>query len=252
MRIDLNSDLGEGFGDWRMGDDAAMLSVVSSANIACGFHAGDPEGILKVLRQAAERGVQIGAHIGYRDLFGFGRRDIAVSPDVLQAETLYQIGALQALAHAAGTSVRYVKPHGALYNRMAHDLTVADAVISGIQRLERPLPLMALAGAPVVAHARAAGLTVICEAFADRAYLPDGQLMPRGQSGAVLHDPDVISERMLRLVASGTIAACDGTEIAVEAHSICVHGDNPAAVAIAKNLRRDLEAAGVQIRAFDV
>ncbi|WP_347266895.1 5-oxoprolinase subunit PxpA [Paracoccus sp. (in: a-proteobacteria)] len=249
-RIDLNSDLGEGFGPWKMGDDAAMLAIVSSGNIACGFHAGDPSGILRSLREAARQGVAVGAHLGYPDLVGFGRR--AMSPETadLTADCIYQIGALQALAHAAGTRVTYVKPHGALYNTIVHDMRQADAVIAAIRAVDPALPLLALSGAPVVARARDAGLTVICEVFADRAYQPDGSLAPRGQPGAVLHDPEAISARMLRLVRTGRIAAQDGTEIALEAQSICVHGDSPAAVAIAARLRADLSAAGVSLAAF--
>lgn len=249
-RIDLNSDLGESFGPWPMGDDAAMLSVVTSANIACGFHAGDPTGILRTLTEAAARGVSVGAHIGYRDLVGFGRRDLAMAYDDLRAETIYQIGALQGLARAAGTKVAYVKPHGALYNRIAHDAEQARAVIDGILAVDPALPLLALSGAPVVTQARAAGLSVFCEVFADRGYLADGSLVPRSRAGAVIHDPAVISARMLRLVQEGLITAIDGSEIALEAQSICTHGDNPAAVAIARQLRQDLAAGGLEIRAF--
>lgn len=248
--IDLNSDLGEGFGPWKMGDDAAMLAIVTSGNIACGFHAGDPSGILRTLQQAARLGVAVGAHVGYPDLVGFGRR--AMSPDSadLTADCIYQIGALQALARAAGTRVSYVKPHGALYNTIAHDMRQADAVIAAIRAVDPDLALLALSGAPVVRRAREAGLTVVCEVFADRAYQPDGSLAPRGQPGAVLHDPAEISARMLRLVRTGHIAAVDGNEITLEAQSICVHGDSPDAVAIAALLRADLTAAGVSLGAF--
>lgn len=248
--IDLNCDLGESFGPWPMGDDAAMLAIVTSANIACGFHAGDPTGILRSLREAAARGVSVGAHIGYRDLVGFGRRNMQISYDELYGDTIYQIGALQALARAARTKVRYVKPHGALYNTIAHDPAQAKAVIDGILAIAPDLPLMALSGAPIVAQARAAGLKVICEAFADRGYLPDGRLVPRGQAGATIHDPALIAARMLRLVQSGKIEANDGSDITLETHSICTHGDNPQAVAIATQLRLDLIAGGLEIKAF--
>lgn len=248
-QIDLNSDLGESFGPWPMGDDAAMLAIVTSANIACGFHAGDPAGILRTLREAAVRGVAVGAHIGYRDLAGFGRRNMAVGYDDLFAETIFQIGALQGLAKAAGTRVSYVKPHGALYNTIAHDAAQASAVIAGILAIDPALPLMALAGAPVVARARDAGLQVICEAFADRGYLPDGRLVQRGTPGATIHDPALIAARMLRLAREGVIEALDGQDIRLEAQSICVHGDNPAAVAIARQLREDLVAGGIALRA---
>ncbi len=249
-RIDLNSDLGESFGPWPMGDDAAMLAIVSSANIACGFHAGDPAGILRVLREAARRGVAVGAHVGYRDLVGFGRRNMDPTDEELTGDTIYQIGALQALARAAGTTVRYVKPHGALYNTIAHDTRQAAAVIAGVQAADPSLVLMALAGAPIVAQARKAGLRVVCEAFADRAYNADGSLVSRRLPGSVIHDPQAVAARILRLVRDGTITTIDGQEIAIEAQSVCIHGDTPAAVAIAGALRDSLVAAGVEIRSF--
>lgn len=252
--IDLNSDLGESFGEsfgaWRMGDDAAMLEIVSSANIACGFHAGDPKGILETLRAAARAGVAVGAHVGYPDLVGFGRRAMEPASAELTADVIYQIGALQGLARAAGTSVRYVKPHGALYNTIAQDARQAQAVIAAIRAVDPGLPLLALSGAPVVGWAREAGLTVLCEVFADRAYLPDGSLAPRGTPGAVLHDPEVVLARMLRLVGEGRIAATDGRDITPEAQSICVHGDTPGSVALARALRAGLAARGVGLRAF--
>ncbi|ASV88635.1 lamB/YcsF family protein (plasmid) [Ochrobactrum quorumnocens] len=248
--IDLNSDLGEGFGPWPMGDDTAMLAIVTSANIACGFHAGDPAGILTVLREAARRGVSVGAHIGYRDLVGFGRRNMDPSSSELVADTIYQIGALEGLARAAGTKVRYVKPHGALYNTIAHDARQAADVIAGIKAIDSSLVLMALAGAPIVEQARKAGLTVVCEAFADRAYNVDGSLVNRRLEGSVIHDPEVIAERMLRMVNEQRVTAIDGTDIALDAQSICVHGDNPTAVAIAAALREQLETRGVELKPF--
>lgn len=250
MHIDLNSDLGESFGAWRMGDDAAMLDVVSSANVACGFHAGDPAGILNTLRAAAERGVTVGAHVGYPDLAGFGRREMAMASADLQAAVIYQIGALQALAHVAGARVRYVKPHGALYNTIAHDERQARDVIEAVRALDTDLALVVLAGSPLVGWARAAGLRTVAEAFADRGYRADGSLVPRSQPGAVLHDPDAVAERMVQLVRTGTVAANDGTPVRVEAESICVHGDSPGAVAMAQRLRARLQAEGVGIRAF--
>lgn len=248
--IDLNSDLGEGFGPWPMGDDTAMLAIVTSANIACGFHAGDPAGILTVLREAARRGVSVGAHIGYRDLVGFGRRNMDPSSTELVADTIYQIGALQGLAQAAGTKVSYVKPHGALYNTIAHDARQAADVITGIKAIDPSLVLMALAGAPIVEQAREAGLSVVCEAFADRAYNVDGSLVNRRLESSVIHDPEVIAERMLRMVNEQRVTAIDGTDIAIDAQSICVHGDNPTAVAIAAALRERLEARGVELKPF--
>lgn len=248
--IDLNSDLGESFGPWPMGDDAAMLSLVTSANIACGFHAGDPAGILRTLSEAARRGVSVGAHVGYRDLVGFGRRNMDPSSAELVADTIYQIGALQGLAHAAGTRVTYVKPHGALYNTIASDARQAADVIAGIKAIDPDLVLMALSGAPIVEQARASGLTVVCEAFADRAYNADGSLVNRRLPGAVIHDPAAVAARMLRLVREGVIAAVDGTDIRLEAQSICIHGDTPAAVAIARHLRESLAGSGVTLAPF--
>ena len=186
--IDLNSDLGESLGAWRMGDDEAMLGIVTSANVACGFHAGDAAGILRTLRAAAERGVSVGAHVAYPDLAGFGRRNMDVASADLRADVIYQIGALQGLARVAGTQVRYVKPHGALYNTIAHDERQAADVIEAIRAIDPGLALVALAGSPLVGWAQAAGLRVVAEAFADRAYTPQGTLVSRRQSGAVLHD----------------------------------------------------------------
>lgn len=248
--IDLNSDLGEGFGPWPMGDDAAMLALVTSANIACGFHAGDPAGILKVLKVAAARGVVVGAHVGYRDLVGFGRRNMDPSSEELIGDTIYQIGALQGLAKAAGTTVRYVKPHGALYNTIASDARQAADVIAGIKAVDPSLILMALAGAPIVEQARAAGLTVVCEAFADRAYNADGSLVSRRLPGSVIHDPAEVAARMLRMVNEKRITATDGTDIALDAQSICIHGDTATAVAIASTLRDTLAARGVTLKSF--
>ena len=248
--IDLNSDLGESFGPWPMGDDVSMLALVTSANIACGFHGGDPAGILTVLKEAARRGVTVGAHVGYRDLAGFGRRNMDPSSAELVGDTIYQIGALQGLATAAGTRVRYVKPHGALYNTIAHDARQAADVIAGIKAIDPALTLMALAGAPIVEQARAAGLTVVCEAFADRAYNADGSLVSRRLEGSVIHDPQAVAARVLRLVTEGRLTAIDGTDIALEAQSICVHGDNPAAVAIARGLREALISSGVTLKPF--
>ena len=250
MHIDLNSDLGESLGAWTMGDDAAMLSIVSSANVACGFHAGDAAGILKTLRAAAERGVAVGAHVAYPDLAGFGRRNMDVASADLQADVVYQIGALQGLAKVAGTRVRYVKPHGALYNTIAHDRRQASDVIAAIRAIDPTLVLVALAGAPLVAWAREAGLTVVAEAFADRAYTPEGTLVSRREPGSVLHDPEAVAARMLRLAQEGVVEAIDGSTVRVQADSICVHGDSPDAVAMARQVRAVLERAGVSVQAF--
>ena len=248
--MDINSDLGEGYGAWAMGDDAAMLDIVSSANIACGFHAGDPLTILTTLREAAARGVAVGAHVSYPDRVGFGRRRMDVAPAELTADVIYQIGALQGLAAAAGTRVRYVKPHGALYNTIADDAVQADAVIAAIRAVDPGLILMALAGAPILDRARAAGLSVVAEAFADRAYTPKGALVSRREPGAVLHDPDQVAARMVRLATEGVIEAADGSALRLEAQSICVHGDSPAAVAMAARIRERLAAEGIPVHSF--
>ncbi|WP_278620999.1 LamB/YcsF family protein [Ectopseudomonas oleovorans] len=248
--IDLNSDLGESFGQWCMGDDAAMLDIVTSANVACGFHAGDPAGILRTLRAAAAKGVTIGAHVAYPDLVGFGRRNMDIASFDLTADVIYQIGALQALATAAGTSVRYVKPHGALYNTIAHDTRQALAVIEAIRAVDARLVLVALAGSPLIELARHEGLTCIAEAFADRAYTPTGALVSRREPGAVLHDAEQVAQRMLRLVQTGEIEAIDGSVTRIEADSICVHGDSPGAIQMAREVRQLLEHSGVSLQPF--
>ncbi len=248
--MDLNSDLGESFGAWRMGDDAAMLDIVSSANVACGFHAGDPAGILETLRAAAARGVAVGAHVGYPDLVGFGRRALDPSSRELVADVIYQVGALQGLATAAGTRVRYVKPHGALYNTIAHDERQAADVISAILAIDPELILMGLAGSPLLGWAESRGLRVAAEAFADRAYTPQGALVSRREPGAVLHDPDQVAARMLELVRTGELTAIDGSRVRLRADSICVHGDSPGAVALARAVRDGLAAAGVRLQSF--
>jgi UPF0271 protein len=250
MHIDLNSDLGESLGAWTMGDDAAMLDIVSSANVACGFHAGDAAGMLRTLRAAAQRGVAVGAHVAYPDLAGFGRRNMDVASADLQADVIYQIGALQGLARVAGTQVRYVKPHGALYNTIAHDERQARDVIGAIRAIDPQLVLVALAGSPLVGWAREAGLAVVAEAFADRAYTPQGTLVSRRELGAVLHDPEAVAARMLRLAQDGVVEAIDGSLVRVQAESICVHGDSPGAVDMARRVRQVLEGAGVAVRPF--
>ncbi len=250
VRIDLNSDLGEGFGQWTMGNDEAILRIVSSANVACGFHAGSPAGILKTLRAAQVRGVRVGAHVSYPDLVGFGRRNMDVASDELTADVIYQIGALQGLAKAAGTAVRYVKPHGALYNTIAHDERQALAVIEGILAVDASLPLVGLAGSRVLELAGKKGMTTVSEAFADRAYHADGTLVSRGEAGAVLHDVEQIAKRMLQLVSEGGVMSVEGTFTAIKADSICVHGDGLRAVEIAQRIRALLEDKGIAVRSF--
>ena len=250
MKIDINSDLGESLGAWTMGDDAALLAIVSSANVACGFHAGDAAGILRTLRQAAELGVVVGAHVAYPDLAGFGRRNMDVASADLQADVIYQIGALQALAKVAGTTVRYVKPHGALYNTIAHDARQARDVIAAIRAVDPGLVLVGLAGSPLLGWARDSGLRTVAEAFADRAYTPEGALVSRREPGAVLHDVQDVAARMLRLVREGVVTAIDGSTVHIQAESICVHGDSPGAVQMARQVRALLEGSGVTIASF--
>ena len=250
VTVDLNADLGEGFGVWRLGDDDAMLDVVTSANVACGFHAGDPAGLARTCRAAAARGVRIGAQVGYRDLAGFGRRYIDVSAEDLTADVIYQIGALQALAHAAGATVAYVKPHGALYNTIVKHGAQAAAVAHAVHALDPGLPVLGLPGSVFLAEAEHIGLRTVSEAFADRAYRPDGQLVSRAEPGAVLHDPQEIAARVATMVSSGTVTANDGSTISVRAETVCVHGDSPGAVQIATAVRDRLTAEGVTVRTF--
>lgn len=248
--VDLNSDVGESFGRWQLGDDAAMFDSVSSANVACGFHAGDPSVMAATCRAAAAKGVVIGAHVAYRDLAGFGRRFVDCTPAELTADIIYQLGALDAFARAAGSRVRYIKPHGALYNAIVHHEGHAQAVLDAVQRFDASLPILGLPGARILTMARQQGLRGVAEAFADRAYNADGTLVARSEAGAVLHDPDTICANMVRLATEGVIIARDGSKICVEAASICVHGDSPGAVAVAAQVRQALQAAGVSIESF--
>lgn len=248
--VDLNADLAEGFGIWELGDDDALLDIVTSANLACGFHAGNPVGLARTCRSAAERGVRIGAQVGYFDLAGFGRRRIEVAPEELSADVIYQIGALQALARAAGTTLGYVKPHGALYNTIVTDSEQARAVANAVNAADPELPVLGLAGSVFFTEARRLGLRTVAEAFADRAYQPDGQLVPRSDPGAVLHDPVQIAERVLSMAKTGTVTAVDGSVIGIEVESICVHGDSPGAVKIAVAVRDRLRSEGIELAAF--
>ena len=247
--IDLNSDLGESFGNYSFGDDAAVLASVTSANVACGFHAGDPRGIRETCRAAVAAGVTIGAHPGYRDLAGFGRRFIDVAPTELTDEVIYQIGALQALSRSVGGEVRYVKPHGGLYNTIAVHEEQAGAVARAMFEAAPELPLMVLPGSVIERVARDAGIQTVGEAFADRAYAPDGTLVKRGTEGAVLAPADAVAQA-IRFASEGAVTAVDGSELSIAPDSICLHGDNPAAVALARSIREGLEAAGIEIRSF--
>ncbi|NJI58227.1 LamB/YcsF family protein [Microbacterium oxydans] len=248
--IDLNSDLGENVADRIVSDDASMLRLVTSANVSCGFHAGSPEGIRETLAAAVEGGVVIGAHPAYRDYENFGRTRLDVDSATLQAHVEYQLGALMGLAAAVGGTVAYVKPHGALYNTIARDERQSKDVVAAICAIDPNLVLLGLSGGVVLDVAERAGLAVAAEAFADRAYQPDGQLMSRTEAGAVLHDPAAVAERMVRLAADGVIRAIDGTDVPVVAQSICVHGDSPGSVAMAAETKRMLQDAGITIAPF--
>ncbi|MFC8277301.1 LamB/YcsF family protein [Streptomyces sp. NPDC057271] len=248
--IDLNADLGEGFGRWTLTDDEELLSVVTSANVACGFHAGDAVTMRRVCELAAARGVRIGAQVSYRDLAGFGRRSMDVPADELAAEVAYQIGALDVFARAAGSRVSYVKPHGALYNRVVRDEEQAAAVVDGVLLAGGGLPVLGLPGSRLHGAAEKAGLPVVAEAFGDRAYTADGSLLPRGQEGAVVTDPAEVVERSVSMARFGVVTAYCGTSVAVRARSLCLHGDTPGAVGLARRVRTELEASGVGVEAF--
>lgn len=248
--IDLNADLGEGFGRWRLTDDEQLLTVVTSANVACGFHAGDAVTMRRVCELAAARGVRVGAQVSYRDLAGFGRRAMDVPSAELTAEVAYQIGALEVFARAAGTRVSYVKPHGALYNRVVHDEEQAAAVVAGVLLADATLPVLGLPGSRFLDAARAAGLTGVTEAFADRAYTEEGTLVPRGQEGAVVTDPEAVVERSLGLARERAVTARSGARVDVDARSLCLHGDTPGAVDLARRVRERLESSGIRVEAF--
>ncbi|MDP9840903.1 LamB/YcsF family protein [Streptosporangium lutulentum] len=250
MMIDLNADLGEGFGIWRLGDDMALLDVVTSANIACGFHAGDPLTIRRTCAAAVDRGVMIGAQVSYRDLAGFGRREMEVDPEELCSEVLYQLAAVDGIARAMGGRVSYVKPHGALYNRICRDPEQAEAVVTAVADYDQGLPVLTLPGSVVHEIAAREGLTTVVEAFADRAYTPEGALVSRRSPGAVLHDPTEVAARAVRMATARTVTAVDGSQVPVNARSICVHGDTPDAVLLAQTVRDELVKAGVTLRAF--
>ncbi|MGW7414412.1 LamB/YcsF family protein [Streptomyces sp. NPDC054863] len=248
--IDLNADLGEGFGRWTLTDDEALLSVVTSANVACGFHAGDPVTMRRVCELAAERGVRIGAQVSYRDLAGFGRRAMDVPPDELAAEVAYQIGALEVFARAAGSRVAYVKPHGALYNRTVHDAEQAAAVVEGVRTAGGDLPVLGLPGSQLLAAAEQAQLTSVPEAFADRAYTAQGTLVSRREPGAVIHDPDAVVARAVAMATEGQVTALTGERVPVRARSLCLHGDTPGAADLAGRVRAELLHAGVELGPF--
>ncbi|WP_448062181.1 LamB/YcsF family protein [Cellulomonas hominis] len=251
--IDLNCDLGEGLGVWTLGEagtDRALLDVVTSANVACGFHAGDPAIMAATCAWAVERGVAIGAHVGYHDLVGFGRRSLDVPADVLRAEVAYQIGALDAVARTVGGRVTYVKPHGALYNTIVHDEAQAGALVRAVAAVDPTLPLVGLPGSAVLRLAHDAGLRTVAEAFVDRGYRADGTLVPRGEPGALVTDPAEAAARAVAMVRDGGVLTPEGTTVSVDADSLCVHSDTPGAVAVARAVRDALTAAGIELRSF--
>lgn len=248
--VDLNADVGEGFGQWALTDDAALLQVVSSANVACGFHAGDPSTMRRVCELAVEHDVSIGAHVGYRDLAGFGRRFVDVAPAELRDDVVYQLAALIGTAASVGARVRYVKPHGALYNAIVHHHDQARAVVAAVVAVDATLPLLGLPGSVALEVAQDAGVPTVTEAFADRAYTAQGTLVPRSVAGSVLHDADEIARRVVQIATGEPVTEIGGAPLHVRARSVCVHGDTPGAVDIAREVRRALRRAGVTVAAF--
>ncbi|GAA4487876.1 LamB/YcsF family protein [Gluconacetobacter asukensis] len=248
--IDLNADLGESFGHYTIGNDAAMLDVVTSANVACGFHGGDPEVMAATFRVARDKGVAVGAHPGFPDLWGFGRRVMPFSTGEIERIVAYQVGAAQALAAYAGHRMTYVKTHGALGNLTERDPAVAEAVIEAVRRIDPTLPLMAIALSHLERIGRERGMTIFSEIFADRAYTEDGHLVSRKEPGAVLHDADFAADRIVRMVQAGAIETVSGRMLPTRIDSICVHGDNAESVEVARTVRARLEAAGITLRAL--
>lgn len=250
MRIDLNCDMGESFGRYSLGQDQQVIAYITSANVACGFHASDPQVMDRTLTLAKENTVAVGAHPGYLDLRGFGRRKLDCAPEEVRTDLIYQAGALAALAQSRGLSLQHVKPHGALYNTAAGNEEVARAICDGLAAYDSNLVLVALAGpggAVIRSVAEEYGLKVAAEAFADRAYTPEGRLVPRDQSGAVIHDPDMVAARCLRMASEGVVEAIDGSLVPLKPHTICVHGDTPTAVELVKRITTTLKEAGVEL-----
>jgi len=247
MRVDLNADVGESFGAYQLGHDGALMPALSSANVACGFHAGDPSVMRETVALAREHGVAVGAHPGFPDLVGFGRREIAATAREVEDFVVYQIGALAAVAAAQGVRLQHVKPHGALYNMAARDGELADAIARATASVDRSLVLFGLSGSELVAAGRRAGLRTACEAFADRAYQRDGALVARSQPSAVIEDPDVVVARALLMVRDRAVTAIDGSRVVLEVDTLCVHGDTPGAAVLASRIRQALTGAGVEI-----
>jgi 5-oxoprolinase (ATP-hydrolysing) subunit A len=250
MRIDLNSDLGESFGPWPMGQDAALMDSISSANVACGFHAGDPGAMRATITVALEKRVAIGAHPGFQDLIGFGRREMKATPREVEDLVLYQVAALAGMAAAQGARLQHVKAHGALYNMACRDRALADAVARAVAALDPSLILFGLPHSELIRAGRDAGLDVAAEVFADRAYDPDGSLTSRNKPGSVIHDTATVVARAIAMVRDKEVMAVDGSTITLQADTICLHGDTPGAAALAHEVRRGLESAGITVAAL--
>lgn len=248
--IDLNADLGEGFGPWTMGDDAAMLDIVTSANVACGGHASDPETMFHTLTLAKERGIVVGAHPSYPDLPGFGRRRLPFPPAEVERFVAAQVGALLAIGALAGSPARYVKPHGALANVASEERPVADAILNAVGAIDRNLAILAISGTVLEDAARDRGMTVFSEIFADRGYTAAGNLVPRGEPGALIHDADQAADRLIAFLDGGRMPTVDGGSVALTVHSICIHGDSPAAVLMAATIRERLTDYGIALAPF--
>ncbi|HJR60093.1 MAG TPA: 5-oxoprolinase subunit PxpA [Vicinamibacterales bacterium] len=247
VRVDINCDMGESFGRWELGADAAVMPHISSANIACGGHAGDPAVMRRTLRLAKEHGVAAGAHPGFADLAGFGRREIPIAGQEAGDLVLWQLGGLEAIARSEGVRLRHVKAHGALYNMAARDAALAEAIAAAVAQFDRTLVFFGLAGSGMLDAGRRAGLDVAAEGFADRAYEPDGSLTPRSTAGAVIHDVDAVVARAVRMVRESRVTARNGADVPLRIDTICVHGDTPGAPALARALREGLQARGVRI-----
>ena len=247
IRLDLNCDMGESFGAWRMGDDEAVLAHVTSANIACGFHAGDARTMQRTVRLAHARGVAIGAHPSLPDLHGFGRREMRVTPEEVHGFVLYQVGALAGICRAEGARLHHVKPHGALYNMAARDAGLAEAIAHAVRDFDQQLVLYGLAGSELIRAARAAGLRAASEVFADRTYQADGSLTPRSRADAMIGDAASAVAQVERMVRRGEVVATDGTVVHIQAHTLCIHGDEPGAATFAREIRTALESGGVQV-----
>ncbi|MDI6823040.1 MAG: 5-oxoprolinase subunit PxpA [Bacillota bacterium] len=246
-RIDLNADVGESFGAYRLGQDEEVIKYVTSANVACGMHAGDPLVMARTVTLARGAGVAVGAHPGYPDLQGFGRRALGMTPEEVEAFVMYQVGALWAFCRGAGVPLRHVKAHGSLYNQAVGDVALADAIARAVARVDAGLVLVGLAGSELLRAGRRAGLRVASEVFADRGYNPDGTLVPRGRPGAIIHDPQAVAERVLRMVTEGRVRASDGSDLEVRADTVCFHGDTPEAATLVRQVRDHLARAGVTV-----